>query len=259
MTATARTVEVRGLTQTHPGTAGEPTTALQDVSFSVGEGEFLAVIGPSGCGKSTLLNVLAGLLQPTAGEVLLDGAGAPVLGRCAHLPQRDLLMPWRRTLDNVTVGLEAQGRRRADARALARKHLATFGLEGFDRHWPRQLSGGMRQRAALLRTFLLGRDVLLLDEPFGALDALTRLQLQQWLREQCRAEGKTTILVTHDIDEAIALADRICVLSPRPGSVIAMVSVALPDERSPEVRLLPEFAAHRAQLLRTLTAETWPA
>ncbi len=247
----AGSIDVRGVSHRYAGVADEPTSALQDITFTARAGEFLAVIGPSGCGKSTLLNILAGLLVPTAGETQL--------GPSAHMPQRDLLMPWRTTLDNVAVGLEAQGRRRADARELAREHLESFGLAGFEQHWPHQLSGGMRQRAALLRTFLVGRDVLLLDEPFGALDALTRLQLQQWLRERCVADGKTTLLVTHDIDEAIALADRVCVLSPRPGRVVAIVDIELPEVRSPEVRLRPEFARYRAQLLRTLTAEAWPA
>jgi len=246
----AAAVEVRGVSHRYPEAAGA-TEALRDITLTVEAGEFLAVIGPSGCGKSTLLNILAGLLTPTAGETRTNAS--------AHMPQRNLLMPWRTALDNVAVGLEAQGHRRADARRLAREHLASFGLEGFEQRWPHQLSGGMQQRAALLRTFLVGRDVLLLDEPFGALDALTRLQLQQWLRDRCVAGGKTTILVTHDIDEAIALADRICVLSPRPASVRAIVDIQLPETRSPEVRLLPAFAAYRAQLLRTLTAEAWPA
>lgn len=239
-------VEVRELSKVYEGQhgGGGAVAALDAVSLDAAAGGLLAVIGPSGCGKSTLLNILAGLLEPTSGTV--------TRARAAHLPQRDLLMPWRRTLENVTVGLEAQGMQRDAARAIGRTHLATFGLDGFADHWPHELSGGMRQRAELLRTFLVDGELLLLDEPLGALDALTRQDLQQWLRERCVADGRTTIVVTHDIDEAIALADRVCVLSPRPGRLVATVDIALPAERRAELRLTPEFAAHRAELMHAL-------
>jgi ABC-type nitrate/sulfonate/bicarbonate transport system ATPase subunit len=149
--------------------------ALRDVTIHASPGEFVSVLGPSGCGKSTLFEVIAGLLEPSAGEVLVDGVSAPNrLGTIGYMPQKDLLLPWRSVLDNTIVGLELQGMRRGDARREALEWIPRFGLRGFERSYPSALSGGMRQRAALLRTFLGGRDILLLDEPFGALDALTR-------------------------------------------------------------------------------------
>jgi ABC-type nitrate/sulfonate/bicarbonate transport system ATPase subunit len=201
-------------------------------------------VGPSGCGKSTLLRILAGLVAPSGGVVFLDGGQPEVLlGRVGYMPQDDLLMAWRTTLDNVTVGLELAGVSRADARVQARAELARFGLEGFERHWPRALSGGMRQRAALLRTFLAGRDVLLLDEPLGALDALTREEMREWLLEVWEADRKTILLVTHDVEEAVFLSDRVYVMSGRPGRMRATVDVPLRRPRAQELTTTPEFIA----------------
>jgi ABC-type nitrate/sulfonate/bicarbonate transport system ATPase subunit len=201
-------------------------------------------VGPSGCGKSTLLRILAGLVAPSGGVVFLDGGQPEVLlGRVGYMPQDDLLMAWRTTLDNVTVGLELAGVSRADARVQARAELARFGLEGFERHWPRALSGGMRQRAALLRTFLAGRNVLLLDEPLGALDALTREEMREWLLEVWEADRKTILLVTHDVEEAVFLSDRVYVMSGRPGRMRATVDVPLRRPRAQELTTTPEFIA----------------
>jgi ABC-type nitrate/sulfonate/bicarbonate transport system ATPase subunit len=234
-----------GVAKTYPGR--RPTQALADVSLVLGEGEFVSLVGPSGCGKSTLLRILAGLLAPSAGEIRLgDGEPDELLGRVGYMPQADLLMPWRRTLDNVTLGLELAGVPRAQARERARGELARFGLDGFERHWPRALSGGMRQRAALLRTFLAGRDVLLLDEPFGALDALTREELREWLLEVWEAERKTILLVTHDVEEAVFLSDRVFVMSSRPGRIRDIVLLAAPEFVALERRIRAPLREERA-------------
>ena len=168
------------------------------------------------------------------------------------MPQRDGLLPWRRTIDNVTIGLELAGVGRAEARARARPLLERFGLGGFERAWPWQLSGGMRHRAAFLRTVLLGRPAMLLDEPFGALDGITRSELQQWLLEVWQEVGSTVVLITHDVAEAVFLADRVYVMSPRPGRVAATLRIDLPRPRTPEMLESPEFAAQEARLREAL-------
>jgi ABC-type nitrate/sulfonate/bicarbonate transport system ATPase subunit len=242
-------LEARALGVTHPG----GVTALDGVDLRVEAGEFVAVVGPSGCGKSTLLALLAGLIAPTRGEILLDGARPPsLLGRAAYMPQRDCLMPWRTVLDNCAVGLELRGARRREARAAARAELERFGLLGFEDRRPGDLSGGMRQRAALLRTLLAGRDVMLLDEPFAALDALTRAGLQDWLLGIAAATDTTIVLVTHDVTEAAYLADRVYVLTGRPGRVALEVDVPLPRPRHRELQASPGFAELRETLLGPL-------
>ncbi|SDE39030.1 ABC-type nitrate/sulfonate/bicarbonate transport system, ATPase component [Paracoccus isoporae] len=208
------------------------TQVLDDISLHVAEGEFVSILGPSGCGKSSLFRVLTGGVAADRGEVRVDPAARIGAGSAfAFMPQRDALMPWRRIIDNITLGLEVQGISRADARALAEPMLPEFGLAGFDRHYPHELSGGMRQRAALLRTILQGRPIQLLDEPFGALDALTRAGMQRWLERRFHAAGWTTILVTHDVREAVALSDRIYVFSPRPARVVREIRVDAPRPR----------------------------
>ena len=188
---------------------------IETISFAIAEGEFVALIGPSGSGKSTLLDIVAGLIAPVSGAVLLDGVPVGAndrLGRSAYMHQRYFLLPWRTTLDNAALALEASGLRRRRARKIARSRLPEFGLEEFANAYPAQLSGGMRQRVAFLRTVLAGAPLLLLDEPFGATDALTRATMQDWLRDLLLREPRTVLLVTHDVEEAILLADRIVVL-----------------------------------------------
>lgn len=245
-------LRVDGLSMTFPG----EVEALAGVDLVAGRGEVVAVVGPSGCGKSTLLGLLAGLLEPTAGSILIDDAAPPsLLGAAGYMPQRDCLMPWRRVIDNCTVGLELRGAGRREARARARQELERFGLAGFERHRPAELSGGMRRRAALLRTWLAGRDLLLLDEPLAALDAITRRELQDWLQE-ITADGRTTtVLVTHDVAEAAYLADRVVVLSGRPGRVIATVDVPFARPRESRLRATPAFTELCARLLAVLDAD----
>ena len=205
---------------------------LDGVSLRVEEGEFVSLLGPSGAGKSTLFKLLTGALVPDRGAVAFDGRPLdPGARPFAFMPQRDALMPWRRVVDNVTLGLEVAGVPRREARARVAPLFAEFGLAGFERHWPAQLSGGMRQRAALLRTVVQERRAMLLDEPFGALDALTRTRMQRWLEERWGAGRWTTLLVTHDVREAVCLSDRVYVLSSRPARVVREIDVPLPRPR----------------------------
>ena len=226
---------------------------LDGLSLRVEPGEFVALVGPSGCGKSTLLSVLAGLAEPDAGRVLVDGSEAPGrLGDLTLMPQGDALMPWRTVLDNVTLAPRLAGAGRREAEEAARRTLGRFGLGGFERHYPHALSGGMRQRVALARTLLAGARAWLLDEPFGALDALTRADLRDVLAATWADERPTALLVTHDLDEALLVADRVLVCGPRPARVTGEVRVGLPRPRRLDDAGLPEFAALRAELLGAL-------
>jgi ABC-type nitrate/sulfonate/bicarbonate transport system ATPase subunit len=251
--STGARLEVAGLRKVYRGGDGEEVVALDGVDLVAEPGEIVALIGPSGCGKSTLFHILAGLEQPTAGQVRIDGVErADRLGACAFMPQRDGLLPWRRVLDNTTLGLELAGVPRAEARRRAEPLLERFGLGEFARAWPWQLSGGMRQRAAFLRTVLTGRPAMLLDEPFGALDGITRVELQEWLLGVWQEVGSTVVLITHDVSEAVFLADRVYVMTPRPGRIREVVDVDLPRPRRVEMEETPEFAALERRLRRAL-------
>ena len=207
--------------------------ALEGLDLELRPREVLAVVGPSGCGKSTLLELVAGLQQPDDGTVVAGGASDPAARRaaCAYMPQRDLLLPWRDALGNAALALECQGVPRGEARRRAEPLFERFGLAEFERSRPAELSGGMRQRVAFLRTLLPGRPVLLLDEPFGALDAITRTSMQEWLAAALLAEPRAVLLVTHDVEEAVFLADRVAVMSARPGRIIATLDAPLPRPR----------------------------
>jgi NitT/TauT family transport system ATP-binding protein len=215
---------VNGVTVTGVGKAFGDVVALDGVDLRIAAGELVAVVGPSGCGKSTLLELVCGLQAPDTGTVNAPPA--------ALMPQRDGLLPWLSALDNAALARRVAGDSRGEARAKAHAHFAAFGLEGFERSRPAALSGGMRQRVAFLRTLLAGRPVLCLDEPFAALDALTRAQMQSWLAEALAVEPRTVLLVTHDVEEAVLLADRVVLLSPRPGRVVLELDVPLARPRS---------------------------
>ena len=226
---------------------------LDDIQLTVGEGEFVSIIGPSGCGKSTLLNIVAGLDSPDSGTVTVGGdQGVSALGRVGYMQQKDLLLPWRTVLDNAILGLELHGVPRRQARTRALELTEFFGLKGFENQYPYALSGGMKQRAAFLRTMLMDQEIVLLDEPFGALDALTRVQMQEWLLELWDSLRKTIVLITHDMDEAILLSDRVYVLTQRPGRVTLVLDVDLPRPRSYEQVTEPQFARLKSRLLEPL-------
>ena len=229
-------IELDGVSRTFAGRrGGEPVQALRDLSLSVGAGEIVAVVGPSGCGKTTLLELICGLQRPDAGTV--DSAPA------ALMPQRDLLLPWLSALDNATLALRVRGIARQRAREQANPWFERFGLAGFEQARPYELSGGMRQRVSFLRTLLSGKPVLALDEPFAALDAITRAEMQGWLAQILAAEQRTVVLVTHDVEEAVLLGDRVLVMSPRPGRVVADLAVALSRPRQPTDPAVVELRA----------------
>ena len=236
---------------------GQRVLVLAGVDLSVGAGEFVSVIGPSGCGKSTLLSIIAGLEEPDAGVVEVEGDPFNHrLGHIGYMHQKDLLLPWRTVLDNAALGLELRGMPRRQARKKAVALSYEFGLNGFENQYPFALSGGMRQRAAFLRTMLLDQGLVLLDEPFGALDALTRIQMQEWLLDLWNSLGRTIILITHDVDEAILLSDRIYVLTARPGRVKMAVDVELPRPRNYQSITEEAFIELKAELLACLREET---
>ena len=237
------------------GTGERAVDALVDVNLTVANGEFAALVGPSGCGKTTLLNLIAGLDEHDSGHIRVDGEAPSAearLERFGYMPQEDMLFPWRTVLDNVSLGLEVMGVAKPEARDRAAEMFPQFGLAGFEHRRPHELSGGMRQRASFLRTYLLGRPFLLLDEPFGALDAITRGQLQTWLAETWNRIGGSALLVTHDPHEAVALSDRVYVMSPRPGRITNVLEVDLPRPRT--TRAAETEAAH--QLIDFLRHET---
>ena len=231
----------------------QPVHALKGVDVYLQPGEFVSIIGPSGCGKSTLLNILSGLDEPTAGEVRIDGKPTSQrLGTVGYMPQKDLLMPWRTVLDNTILGLEVARVRRREARRRAQELFPAFGLAGFERHYPPELSGGMRQRAALLRTFLTGGDIKLLDEPFGGLDSLTRGVMQQWLLGVWQRYRHTILFITHDIDEAIYLSDRVYVMSRRPGRIQLSLPIELERPRDYGIITSDRFVELKQTLLSYL-------
>jgi ABC-type nitrate/sulfonate/bicarbonate transport system ATPase subunit len=211
---------------------------IERLDLRVEPGGVLGMVGPSGCGKSTLLELIGGLRALQAGTIEVDGARSPVerLARCTYMPQRDLLLPWLAAIDNAALALRNRGASRAEARSLAHPLFERFGLAGFERSRPAELSGGMRQRIAFLRTLLAGKPVLLLDEPFASLDAITRAEMQEWLAGALAAESRTVVLVTHDVEEALYLSDRVTVLSARPTRAVAELA-------APRPRALPRLRA----------------
>jgi putative hydroxymethylpyrimidine transport system ATP-binding protein len=243
---------INQVSKTYQGTS-ESMEIIAPMSLEISSGHFVSIIGPSGSGKSTLCNLIAGLETPDQGEILLDNEHIEGhSGYVGYMPQKDLLLPWRTLLENVTLGCEIRGENKHEARTKAREKLEQFGLGHFAEHYPHQLSGGMRQRAALLRTILFGSSVLLLDEPFGALDALTRREMQEWLLSIWNEMQRTVIFITHDIEEAILLSDEIIVFSPRPARIVEQIVIPFSRPRNPDLLMLPEALQVKKHLLKLL-------
>jgi NitT/TauT family transport system ATP-binding protein len=243
-------VAARGLSHSY----GE-LRSLDRIDLAAGDGEVVALVGPSGCGKSTLLEIVCGLREPGAGEVEVGGAAdAPGrLAHCAYMPQRDLLLPWFSALDNAALALRNRGAAKAEARREAGALFERFGLAGFEAARPAELSGGMRQRVAFLRTLVAGKPVLALDEPFASLDAISRAEMQGWLAGALRAEARTVLLVSHDIEEALYLADRVVVLSARPGRIVSELQAPHPRAEDRDHAVTdPEFVVVRERALMSL-------
>jgi NitT/TauT family transport system ATP-binding protein len=249
-------ISVRGVGKTFGTTNGSGATpALEDLAFDVAAHEFVCIVGPSGCGKTTMLRILAGLIAPDAGSVMVNGA--PVSGpgsERAIVFQQPTLLPWASVLDNVAFGLRLRGVAEAERETIARGLVKTVGLEGFEDHYPRQLSGGMQQRVGLARALAVNPSILLMDEPFAAVDAQTRRLLQDQLLRLHLDTQKTIVFVTHDIDEAVRLGDRVLVMSQRPGRIIESVAVSVPRPRSGDLEsaIVTPLKAHLWQCLQTL-------
>ncbi len=256
MMASNQLLRVEGLCKEFASRDGQRVSALEDLSFHVNEGEFVTLLGPSGCGKSTTFNIIAGLLEPTAGRIYIGGRDVTgQTGFVGYMFQKDLMLPWRTVLGNMILGAEAQGRARREAREEAIAIIERLGLRGRENAYPSQLSGGMRQRVAFGRTLLYHKDLLLLDEPLGALDAQTREYMQEWLLEVWTEFKKTVLLISHDLDEAIFLSDRIYVLTRQPGRIKAEINVDLPRPRTAETRLSPSYAETRLRVYRLIREE----
>ena len=253
----ARALVLEGIARTFPGVrGGPPTVALQPTSLTVGENDFITILGPSGCGKSTLLRIVAGLDHPSDGRVLLDGAPVTRPGRDRGMVfQSYTLFPWLTVEHNIRFGLREQGMPDARQREIARHYIDAVGLAGFERHYPRMLSGGMQQRTAIARALANDPRILLLDEPFGALDHQTRGLMQELLLSIWEAERKTVLFVTHDIEEAIFMASRVLVMTARPGRIKDDVRVDLAHPRHYTVKTTAEFSALKARLTEETRAE----
>ncbi|UCD72032.1 MAG: ABC transporter ATP-binding protein [Syntrophobacterales bacterium] len=235
--------------------------ALIDINIDVKEGEFLSIVGPSGCGKSTLLNIIAGLLKPTTGEISLDGQLLKGINtKIGYITQRDNLLPWRTTRGNIEIGLEIRGVAKSERKSRAMELIDRVGLAGFDDHFPNELSGGMRKRASLARTLIYNPDVFLMDEPFSAVDAQTRLILENQLLELWSGTGNTIIFVTHDLEEAISLSDRVIVFSARPGTAKAVNSIPLTRPRDTiKIRFNEDFIKIYGSIWKDLEEEVGKA
>ena len=248
---------IEQVSRTFAGAHGRaPTRALEETTLAVEDNDFIAVLGPSGCGKSTLLRIVAGLDHATSGRVLLDGHAVAGPGPDRGMVfQSYTLFPWLTVRENIGFGLRERGVPEAEREAIVADYVARMGLEGFEHHWPRQLSGGMQQRTALARALANDPKILLLDEPFGALDHQTRSLMQELLLQVWESHRKTVLFVTHDIDEAIFMANRVAVFSARPGRVKADVAIELPHPRHYTVKTTPAFAAYKARLTEEIRVE----
>ena len=226
---------------------------INDVSFYANDNEFISLLGPSGSGKSTIFNIISGLLTKDAGDIIIDGKECHgTLKKVSYMHQKDLLLPWKNIIDNTTLSLIIKGKSKKEARAQVQSYFKTFGLEGFEYKYPFQLSGGMRQRVALLRTYMSSSDIMLLDEPFGALDAITRAKMHYWLLDVIKELKATIIFITHDIEEAIFLSDRIYLLSDKPSTIKKEIIVDLPKNRTKDILTSEKFIEIKRIILQTL-------
>jgi NitT/TauT family transport system ATP-binding protein len=250
-------LRVESVARVFPGVrGGPPTEALRPTTLTVADNDFIAILGPSGCGKSTLLRIVAGLDGPSAGRVLLDGQAVTGPGADRGMVfQSYTLFPWLTVKENICFGLREKGMGRAEQESIAARYIERMGLRGFGEHYPKQLSGGMQQRTAIARALANDPKILLLDEPFGALDNQTRALMQEFLLAIWESERKTVLFVTHDIDEAIFVASRVVVMSARPGRIKAELKVDLPYPRHYTVKTTPEFSAYKARLTEEIRVE----
>ncbi len=242
-------IECQHITHAFLTTEGQETMALQDVSLGVRESEFLCLLGPSGCGKTTLLRIIAGLLEPEEGTVLLDGKVS--MGTDADkgmVFQRDATFPWLTVEKNVEYGLKLRGRSAAERNQIVKKYIHMVGLTGFEKAYPKELSGGMRKRVDIARTYAYNPQVLLMDEPFGSLDLFTKTRMQAELLDLWSQERKTIVFVTHDLDEAIFLSDRVAVMSKRPGRIREIIEISLPRPRDVDIKVSDEFGEIKRKL-----------
>jgi NitT/TauT family transport system ATP-binding protein len=249
-------LETRGLSKTFVKATGGEVEALRDISLQVEEGEFVSIVGASGCGKTTFLRILDGLLDKSSGDIALDGKDVMRPGPDrGFVFQSDSLFPWRTVIDNVIFGLEIQGKPKKESVERAMEYIKLVGLNGFERNFPHELSGGMRQRANLARALTVNPELLLMDEPFAALDAQTREIMQQELLRIWNQDRKTVIFITHQIDEAIYLADRVFVFTVRPGRVKTIIPIPFPRPRHLDIKRTPEFIGYVDQVWKLIEEE----
>lgn len=225
---------------------------LEKISASIHEGEFVSFVGPSGCGKSTLLNMIASVEETTSGEVMYNDELVQKQDIVSYMPQQDLLLPWRSALQNIVLPLEIEGKPKKERLAEGMGALKQFGLSEYANHYPDALSGGMRQRISFLRTYLCEKPIMLLDEPFGKLDAFTKMEVHRWLLDSWHQEKQTIVMVTHDLDEAILLSDRVFIMSQRPAAIVGEVKVNLPRPRTMDMLTSLELKEDKTEILRIL-------